>query len=148
VPLRLFKNRGTQYAGRPAYWSSKPYLRLSSSYGSSDTGSIVMDTRCRGDEARAMHLVVTVAVKNLPVFSLVVKMVAIPVMDLQQVSRLNEKSTVGAFATLRPQRRCQPCWYAGLCALPFRPVDPIPVEWASPTLHLHMATNHHACVLK
>ena len=47
-----------------------------------------------------MHLVVTVTVKNLPVFLSVIEMVAIPVMDLQQVARWKEKSTVGAFATL------------------------------------------------
>lgn len=47
-----------------------------------------------------MHLVVTVAVKNLPVFLSVIEMVAISVMDLQQVSRLNEKSAVCALAIL------------------------------------------------
>ena len=95
----------------------------------------------------AVDLVVTVTVDRRKIVVPVLGPIAIKVMDLEQVLRLEEESARLTAPVLFLQQGCEVPRHAWVFALPRRPITPAPIIQAGLPLHFDVSPNRHARVL-
>jgi hypothetical protein len=93
-----------------------------------------------------MYLVVTVTMDRRKVDVPVVGALAVEMMAVDQVIRLEKESTCLAAPLLfLPQRR-KALWPTRVVSPSCRPVSPVPIIWASLASHFRMSSNRYASV--